>query len=244
MTIPAAIIGEAVLSFLGLGVQPPTPSWGVDARGARRRTSLRRRGSRCTRGSRSSSLARRSTCSATACATCSTRGRRAMTRAAARGRRTSRSASRPTTGRCRRSTASRSRSRRGEVLGIVGESGLRQERDDACRSLRLLPETASGDRAARVFEGDDLLALRRARDLRRVRGREISFVFQEPMTSLNPVVHGRHADRRGAAPAPRALAARGARARGRAARPRPHPRRRSAASTSTRTSSPAGCGSA
>ena len=29
MTIPAAIIGEAVLSFLGLGVQPPTPSWGV-----------------------------------------------------------------------------------------------------------------------------------------------------------------------------------------------------------------------
>jgi ABC-type dipeptide/oligopeptide/nickel transport system permease subunit len=28
VTIPAAIIGEAVLSFLGLGVQPPTPSWG------------------------------------------------------------------------------------------------------------------------------------------------------------------------------------------------------------------------
>jgi peptide/nickel transport system permease protein len=29
LTIPAAIIGEAILSFLGLGVQPPTPSWGV-----------------------------------------------------------------------------------------------------------------------------------------------------------------------------------------------------------------------
>ena len=29
VTIPAAIIGESVLSFLGLGVQPPTPSWGV-----------------------------------------------------------------------------------------------------------------------------------------------------------------------------------------------------------------------
>jgi ABC-type dipeptide/oligopeptide/nickel transport system permease subunit len=29
IAIPAAIIGEAVLSFLGLGVQPPTPSWGV-----------------------------------------------------------------------------------------------------------------------------------------------------------------------------------------------------------------------
>jgi peptide/nickel transport system permease protein len=29
VAIPAAIIGEATLSFLGLGVQPPTPSWGV-----------------------------------------------------------------------------------------------------------------------------------------------------------------------------------------------------------------------
>ena len=29
VTIPGAIVGEAVLSFLGLGVQPPTPSWGT-----------------------------------------------------------------------------------------------------------------------------------------------------------------------------------------------------------------------
>jgi peptide/nickel transport system permease protein len=29
VTIPTAIVGEAVLSFLGLGVQPPTPSWGT-----------------------------------------------------------------------------------------------------------------------------------------------------------------------------------------------------------------------
>ncbi len=29
LTIPGAIVGEAVLSFLGLGVQPPTPSWGT-----------------------------------------------------------------------------------------------------------------------------------------------------------------------------------------------------------------------
>jgi peptide/nickel transport system permease protein len=34
VTIPAAIIGEATLSFLGLGVQPPTPSWGVMLAGA------------------------------------------------------------------------------------------------------------------------------------------------------------------------------------------------------------------
>ena len=34
VAIPAAIIGESVLSFLGLGVQPPTPSWGVMLSGA------------------------------------------------------------------------------------------------------------------------------------------------------------------------------------------------------------------
>ena len=34
IAIPAAIIGESVLSFLGLGVQPPTPSWGVMLAGA------------------------------------------------------------------------------------------------------------------------------------------------------------------------------------------------------------------
>ena len=73
--IPAAIIGEAVLSFLGLGVQPPTPSWGSMLSGAQPFIST-------TRGWRSwpglaicSRDARRSTCSATACATSSTRGR-------------------------------------------------------------------------------------------------------------------------------------------------------------------------
>ena len=51
--------------------------------------------------------------------------------------------------------------------------------------VRLLPETAVIEGRAR-FGGRDLLAIP-ARELRRVRGREISFVFQEPMTSLNPV---------------------------------------------------------
>jgi len=72
----------------------------------------------------------------------------------------------------------------GEVLGIVGESGC--GKSVTCMSLvRLLPETAViGGQA--VFEGRDLLAMT-PRELRRVRGRAISFVFQEPMTSLNPV---------------------------------------------------------
>jgi peptide/nickel transport system ATP-binding protein len=72
----------------------------------------------------------------------------------------------------------------GEVLGIVGESGC--GKSVTCMSLvRLLPETAVVDGRV-LFEGNDLLAMPQ-RELRRVRGRQISFVFQEPMTSLNPV---------------------------------------------------------
>ena len=72
----------------------------------------------------------------------------------------------------------------GEVLGIVGESGC--GKSVTCMSLvRLLPETAVISGRA-VFDGVDLLALR-MRQLRRVRGREIAYVFQEPATSLNPV---------------------------------------------------------
>jgi peptide/nickel transport system ATP-binding protein len=72
----------------------------------------------------------------------------------------------------------------GEVLGIVGESGC--GKSVTCMSLvRLLPETAVIDGSV-VFNGVDLLSLS-PRRLRQVRGREISYVFQEPMTSLNPV---------------------------------------------------------
>jgi len=72
----------------------------------------------------------------------------------------------------------------GEVLGIVGESGC--GKSVTCMSLvGLLPETATVTGSV-VFGGTDLLTLSQRR-LRRMRGREISYVFQEPMTSLNPV---------------------------------------------------------
>jgi peptide/nickel transport system ATP-binding protein len=72
----------------------------------------------------------------------------------------------------------------GEVLGIVGESGCGKS-VTALSMLQLLPPSAEVSGEAR-FEGEDLLRLP-ASQLRRIRGKEISFVFQEPMTSLNPV---------------------------------------------------------
>ncbi|HSP72912.1 MAG TPA: ABC transporter ATP-binding protein, partial [Gaiellaceae bacterium] len=72
----------------------------------------------------------------------------------------------------------------GEVLGIVGESGCGKS-VTTMAMLRLLPPTAVVSGRA-LFEGTDLLKASPAH-LRRVRGREIAFVFQEPMTSLNPV---------------------------------------------------------
>ena len=72
----------------------------------------------------------------------------------------------------------------GEVLGVVGESGCGKS-VTMMSILRLLPETATISGSA-LFGGVDLLAVPEQR-LRQIRGREISFVFQEPMTSLNPV---------------------------------------------------------
>ena len=76
--------------------------------------------------------------------------------------------------------------RAGETLALVGESGSGKS-VTALSILRLVPEPPGRIVGGRViFEGRDLLAVPPAA-MRRVRGREISMVFQEPMSSLNPV---------------------------------------------------------
>src|SRR5947209_12943492 len=75
----------------------------------------------------------------------------------------------------------------GETLAIVGESGCGKS-VTALSVLRLIPSPPGRIVSGRVrFAGRDLLRLSEA-EMRQVRGNEISMIFQEPMTSLNPVL--------------------------------------------------------
>jgi oligopeptide/dipeptide ABC transporter ATP-binding protein len=74
----------------------------------------------------------------------------------------------------------------GEVLGVVGESGCGKS-VTMLSLLRLLPPAARVEKGQALFKGQDLLQMS-TRELRKVRGAQIGMVFQDPMTSLNPVV--------------------------------------------------------
>jgi len=75
---------------------------------------------------------------------------------------------------------------RGETVALVGESGSGKS-VSALSVLKLLPYPPAAHPNGRIFfKGDDLLA-KDEQDLRKVRGNKITMIFQEPMTSLNPL---------------------------------------------------------
>ena len=76
---------------------------------------------------------------------------------------------------------------KGEIVGIVGESGSGKS-VSSMSILRLLPGTARIDRESSIFfDGQELTGLT-PKQLRQIRGKRISMIFQDPMSSLNPLI--------------------------------------------------------
>ena len=185
LNIGVVIIAEASLSFLGAGIPPPTPTWGLMvSEGAA--TSPSAWWVALIPGWRSRCWCCRSICSATGCATGSTRGCASYEQRHVlevrdlapyfflrRGRRE---------GGGRREL----RPRRGEVLGLVGESGCGKTMT-ALSLLRLLPEGRRAHRRAARCCSTARHPCRSEREMREIRGRRISMILQDPQTSLNPV---------------------------------------------------------
>lgn len=74
----------------------------------------------------------------------------------------------------------------GETFGLVGESGC--GKSQTCRSiLRLIKKPGKIVDGQILYKGKDLISMDE-RQMRKIRGREIAAIFQEPMTSLNPVL--------------------------------------------------------
>ncbi len=75
--------------------------------------------------------------------------------------------------------------RRGQIVGLVGESGCGKS-TIASAVMRLLPPNGEISGGEMLFNGRNLLKMNED-EMRRARGRDISMIFQDPMTSLNPV---------------------------------------------------------
>nr|WP_202395585.1 ABC transporter ATP-binding protein [Virgibacillus halodenitrificans] len=75
---------------------------------------------------------------------------------------------------------------KGETLGIVGESGCGKSMT-SLSVLRLIPDSGKIVEGSIVLNGEDLLQ-KSEKEMSKIRGNSISMIFQEPMTSLNPVI--------------------------------------------------------
>ena len=75
---------------------------------------------------------------------------------------------------------------KGEILGIVGESGSGKS-VTSMSILRLLADTARIKDGSILFEGEDLTKLSK-KQIRKIRGEKIAMIFQDPMSSLNPLI--------------------------------------------------------
>ena len=74
----------------------------------------------------------------------------------------------------------------GKTEGLVGESGCGKTAT-ALSIMRLLPRSGKTVSGKIIFEGEDLL-LKSPREMSKIRGKKISMIFQEPLSSLNPVL--------------------------------------------------------
>ncbi len=75
---------------------------------------------------------------------------------------------------------------RGEAIGIVGESGCGKS-VTALSIMRLLADTGKIMSGSAIFDGEDLIT-KTEEEMQSIRGNKISMIFQDPMTSLNPVL--------------------------------------------------------
>lgn len=77
--------------------------------------------------------------------------------------------------------------KKGEILGIVGESGCGKS-VTSMSIMRLIPETQGKISSGSIlFEGNNLLKMNK-KDFSRIAGKDISMIFQEPLSSLNPLL--------------------------------------------------------